>query len=200
MKHWIVLTPDTLRIDGVERPLTGERTARLAELYRSAIGDYPKFFKMDDLCKAGFVAAELLLKAECPGDVTDRPAYNTDHRAVLLFNCSSSLSADTKYQATIQQADNYFPSPSIFVYTLPNIVTGEIAIRNKYYGETNFIILQHPDGETIARQVENLFLDETTSSALTGWVDCPDELHYEVRLAIIERGENITEAINQLLK
>lgn len=199
MKHWIVLTPDTLRIDGVDR-LSARESTSLTELYRSAIGDYPKFFKMDDLCKAGFVASELLLKAESDGEVADRPAYNTDRRAVLFFNHCSSLSADTKYQATIQEADNYFPSPSIFVYTLPNIVTGEIAIRNKYYGETNFIILERPDAETIARQVESLFQDPATESALTGWVECPDEQHYEVRLGLVERGENIINAINQLLK
>lgn len=31
-------------------------------LYREFAGDYPKFFKMDALCKLGFIAAELLLR------------------------------------------------------------------------------------------------------------------------------------------
>ena len=44
-----------------------------------------------------------------------------------------------RFQETIQHADSYYPSPALFVYTLPNIVTGEIAIRNKYYGETSFV-------------------------------------------------------------
>jgi len=198
MKHWIVLTPDRLCINGVEheRPAQG---FSLAELYRNHIGDYPKYFKMDDLCKAGFVASELLLQTEQTGEVSARSDYDTDHRAILLFNRSSSLSADTKYQATIQKAENYFPSPSIFVYTLPNIVTGEIAIRNKYYGETNFILLDRPDATVMTRQIGNLFLDSATESALTGWADCIDEHHFEVRLGIVRRGEDIHNAIKLLL-
>ena len=200
MSHRIVLTPNTLHIDGVARPITTTGAALVTELYRSDVDDYPKFFKMDDLCKVGFIATELLLKAEFSGDVADRPAYNTDHRAVLLFNRSSSICADTKYQATIQETANYFPSPSIFVYTLPNIVTGEIAIRNKYYGETNFIILEQPDAEVIVQQVKSLFLDPMAESAVTGWVDCYDENHYEARLTIVEKGGNIHDTIKQILQ
>ena len=96
----------------------------------------PKFYKMDPLCRLGFVASELLLQAE--GDRRDTPR---DDRAIILFNRSSSIQADEAYQASIQDAEDYFPSPAAFVYTLPNIVTGEIAIRNHYQGETSFYIL-----------------------------------------------------------
>ena len=34
----------------------------LVELYRRFADDYPKFFKMDTLCRLGFIAAEILLK------------------------------------------------------------------------------------------------------------------------------------------
>ncbi|MBQ3833189.1 MAG: 3-oxoacyl-ACP synthase, partial [Bacteroidales bacterium] len=109
-----------------------------------------------------------------------------------------SLNADTKYQATIQEVDNFFPSPAIFVYTLPNIVTGEIAIRNFYYGETNFIVLDCMDLHTIAEQIANAFQDSETESVLTGWVDCYDENHFEARMLIINRNENILNELNKI--
>ncbi|MBQ1695991.1 MAG: 3-oxoacyl-ACP synthase, partial [Bacteroidales bacterium] len=113
-------------------------------------------------------------------------------------NRSGSFNADTKYQATIQEADNFFPSPAIFVYTLPNIVTGEIAIRNLYYGETNFIVLDSMDLPTMAEQIANAFQDTETESVLTGWVDCYDENHFEARMLIINRNEDILNELNKI--
>lgn len=159
--------------------------ALLTELYRNHIGDYPKFFKMDTLCKLGFVASELLLQAE--GEPRFMPR---EDRAVILFNKNASLQADTAYQKTIQDPENFFPSPAAFVYTLPNIVTGEIAIRNKYYGETSFIVLPEHDPQIMAQQLQHAFLDPMTTSVLSGWLDCTDENHFEAELFITEQLNN----------
>lgn len=198
MKHFVVLNDKSVMVDGVPMQLENQGMAMLNDVYRSKIGDYPKFFKMDALCKVGFVASELLLKAETDGEISQRKAHGTSIRAVLLFNRSGSLNADTKYQATIQEADNFFPSPAIFVYTLPNIVTGEIAIRNLYYGETNFIVLDCMDLHTIDEQIANVFQDSETESVLTGWVDCYDENHFEARMLIINRNEDILNELNKI--
>lgn len=157
-------------------------SAMLTELYRNHIGDYPKFFKMDTLSKLGFVASELLLQAEGQSRFEPR-----DDRAIIFFNRSASLQADTVYQATIQDMDNYYPSPAAFVYTLPNIVTGEIAIRNKYYGETSFIVLPEYDPKIMAQQLQHAFHDPMTTSILGGWLDCTDENHFEAELYIISK-------------
>ncbi len=135
---------------------------------------------MDTLCKLGFVASELLLQAE--GEPRFEPR---EDRAVVLFNKSASLQADTAYQATIQDPENFFPSPAAFVYTLPNIVTGEIAIRNKYFGETLFIVLEHDDEQIMARELQNVFQDPMTQSVLGGWLECTDENHFEAKLFIL---------------
>jgi 3-oxoacyl-[acyl-carrier-protein] synthase-1 len=148
------------------------------------VGDYPKFFKMDTLSKLGLVASELLLQAE--GEPRFEPR---EDRAVVFFNRSASLQADTAYQATIQDPENFFPSPAAFVYTLPNIVTGEIAIRNKYYGETSFIVLPENDPEIMAQQLQLAFLDTMTQSILGGWLDCTDENHFEARLFLIDKQQ-----------
>lgn len=185
MKHSVIITPDTVMVDG--NPLAHNETgaALLTELYRNHIGDYPKFFKMDTLCKLGFVASELLLQAEGEPRFVPR-----EDRAIVLFNRNASLQADTAYQATIQDPENYFPSPAAFVYTLPNIVTGEIAIRNKYYGETTFLVIEDNDESIVSRQLMNAFQDPKTTSILNGWVDCFDENHFEARLFLLDKPSN----------
>ena len=96
--------------------------------------------------------------------------------------------AGKTYQATIQDPDNFYPSPAAFVYTLPNIVTGEIAIRNKYFGETSFIVLPENDPQIMARDLQNAFLDPMTTSVLGGWLDCTDENHFEAQLYLIYKS------------
>ena len=179
-RHEVYITPDKVLVDGKALTHQESGSALLSELYRTHIGDYPKFFKMDTLSKLGFVASELLLQAE------GKPRFvPCEDRAVVFFNRSASLQADTAYQETIQDPDNFYPSPAAFVYTLPNIVTGEIAIRNKYYGETSFIVMEHCDESIMARELQNAFLDQMTKSILGGWLDCTDQNHFEAKLCII---------------
>ena len=189
LKHFVIITPENVKLNGTSIDHTEQGGALLTELYRARVGDYPKFFKMDTLSKLGFVASEMLLKDEGQERFVPR-----EDRAVVLFNKTASLQADTNYQATIQDPENFFPSPAAFVYTLPNIVTGEIAIRNKYFGETSFIVLEACDAQIMARQLMNAFRDPMTQSILGGWLDCTDENHFEARLFLVEKQqfENIT--------
>ena len=184
LKHYIVITPETVKLNGVDMSHAEQGNAMLTELYRAHVGDYPKFFKMDTLCKLGFVASEMLLKDEGQERFVPR-----EDRAVVLFNRTASLQADTNYQSTIQDPENFFPSPAAFVYTLPNIVTGEIAIRNKYFGETSFIVVESCDAQIMARQLMNAFRDPMTQSILGGWLDCTDENHFEARLFLVEKQQ-----------
>ena len=182
MKHSVIITPEHVIVDGNTLMHNEKGSALLTELYRKHIGDYPKFFKMDTLSKLGFIASELLLNAE--GNRSFEPR---EDRAVILFNRNASLQADTAYQATIQDLDNFFPSPAAFVYTLPNIVTGEIAIRNKYFGETSFIVIDDYDEKIIMENLINAFQDPITTSIIGGWVDSSDEEHFEAKIFIIEK-------------
>jgi len=199
LKHFVIITPEAVKLNGVDMSHAEQGNALLTELYRAHVGDYPKFFKMDTLSKLGFVASEMLLKDEGEERFVPR-----EDRAVVLFNRTASLQADTNYQATIQDPENFFPSPAAFVYTLPNIVTGEIAIRNKFYGETSFIVMESCDAQIMARQLMNAFQDPMTQSILGGWLDCTDENHFEARLFLIEKQQfdNIesleTELLNSL--
>ena len=184
LKHFVIITPEAVKLNGNDMAHVEQGNALLTELYRTHVGDYPKFFKMDTLSKLGFVASEMLLKDEGQERFVSR-----EDRAVVLFNKTASLQADTNYQATIQDPENFFPSPAAFVYTLPNIVTGEIAIRNKYYGETSFIVMESCDAHIMARQLMNAFQDLMTQSILGGWLDCNDENHFEARLFLVEKQQ-----------
>jgi 3-oxoacyl-[acyl-carrier-protein] synthase-1 len=121
---------------------------------------------MDNLSKLGFLASEMIFENE------ENHFEPREDVAVICFNRSSSLDIDMHYQATIQDNGNYFPSPSLFIYTLPNIVTGEIAIRNKFFGETSFYVTEKFDAEQFVGIVENTFLNTSTNIVLTAWIEC----------------------------
>ena len=176
----IVITPEEVILNGQKLSTTKQGGALLTELYREKINDYPKFFKMDELCKLGFVASELLLQ------VSGNRHEGTADRAIVLFNHAGSLCNDRNYQKTINDKESFFPSPSLFVYTLPNIVTGEIAIRNHYYGETSFYVLDHDNPALIRSMAEDVIQHGRAKSVICGWLDCEDKEHFLARLEIVE--------------
>ncbi len=178
--HSVEITPSRVTIDGRECPIEGEGADILTWIYKNHIGSYPKFYKMDRLSQLGFVASELLLAQEDPrkGPCTDR--------AVVLFNHSSSVCADRAFAQTIVPGEDYYPSPSLFVGTLPNIVCGEIAIRHGYHSETSFYIMSEKDESMINKVVQSTFLDKTVHSMVTGWVDYQDNENFEAKVMIIE--------------
>lgn len=161
------------------------------DIYKQQIGDYPKFYKMDILARLAFVATELLLKASSQESEADKG--HGSEVAVILFNHSSSVVADRHYLATICEdaesfvplsRERFFPSPSVFVYTLPNITAGEVAIRHHLCGETSFYILPERD-ETLMQQILEATLAQTNAtSAISGWVDAESETCYECELSM----------------
>ena len=94
------------------------------------------------------------------------------------------LPKDLRTRMIADPAD-FYPSPSVFVYTLPNIVTGEIAIRNKYHGESNFILLPEKSEEAMNQAIERAFLDAETTSVLTGWVEAVSEMEFEAEMELV---------------
>lgn len=177
-KHRVRISPDGVEVDRVPMhlELTPEHPDMLTALYKQNIDNYPKFYKMDKLCRLGFVASELLSHLEPNED-----------RAIVLFNHSSSIYSDHRYLESIADEDNYYPSPSIFVYTLPNIVTGEIAIRNGWHAETSFYILPNKDDALMEQILQMSFFDASVNHVLTGWLDYEDEAHYEADLYLVEK-------------
>lgn len=158
--------------------------------YEHLSPDYPKFYKMDRLSALGFVASEFLLKKH---PVTE---YRPSEIAVVLSNANASLDTDLRYA----EASREVSSPALFVYTLPNIVAGEICIRHGFKGENAFFVSETFDSATLHAYVHQLFLQTDTRACLAGWIDVVGEQH-DVFLYLVERAEgesNLTHTAEKL--
>jgi hypothetical protein len=153
------------------------------DIYKNFAVNYPKFHKMDNLSKLAFLSAELLLR-----DKNINQKYSGDDVGIILMNASSSLDTDRRYQNTISDRANYFPSPSVFVYTLPNVVIGEISIKHKFYGEGNFFITEKFNPSFLVSYVEQLFNTETIQCCIAGWVEI-DGNDFESLVFLIEKPD-----------
>ena len=131
--------------------------------YRTLGVDYPKFHKMDNLAKLGFLAAEYLLAG------TDLLADTApERRGIVAANATSSLDADLRYQTQVVQQR---PSPALFVYTLPNIALGEICIRHGLKGENMLFVAANYEAAPQVSYLGSLLATGTLTTALGGWLD-----------------------------
>ena len=161
--------------------------------YKYLETSYSKFFKMDNLSKLAFLAADVLLKQESLSE-------EENNIALIFSNKASSLDTDRKHQKSIENQDEYFPSPAVFVYTLPNICLGEISIKHKLYSKNSFFIFDRFNAEHLYLYANNLLQKNKAEKVLCGWVDF-DENSYEAFLYLVEnKGEIVhnTEEINRL--
>jgi hypothetical protein len=157
-----------------EKP--GSAETFLDESYAHYKISYPKFHKMDNLCKLGFLATEILLLGR-----EHEKKYSDTETGLILSNAHASLDVDLKYAKTIQTV----ASPALFVYTLPNIVIGEISIRHRFKGENAFFVCKHFDGNFIAEYINILFDNKLIKTAICGWVDILRE-DYRANLFLVE--------------
>ncbi|MBR1872244.1 MAG: hypothetical protein IJ795_03445 [Bacteroidales bacterium] len=162
-----------IRLKGSRLTRNGKELAydgSLGSLYKSACGNWPKFYKMDLQCKAGFLACELLLEG----------MEANENRSVIVFSRSGCISDDLAYLESMKD----FPSPALFVYTLPNIVTGEICIRNGCKGESASFLLPAFDEKEIAPHVQDCMMEMEGKEVIFGWIDCPCEEEADVLLML----------------
>ncbi len=137
---------------------------------------YPKFYKMDTLSKLGFLATEILVeKQQLPVET-----------ALVIANSAASLDTDRKHQASIVDPTNFYPSPATFVYTLPNIMLGEISIRHQLKSENAFWISEQFDAQWITSYAQLLLQSHKAEKIICGWVDL-DTDKYDVFLALISK-------------
>jgi 3-oxoacyl-(acyl-carrier-protein) synthase len=151
----------------------------LLSVYKHFEINYSRFYKMDSLSKLGWLTSEILLK-----DSFHKEDYQPGDIGLILSNANSSLDSDKKYQASIRD----IPSPSLFVYTLPNIVTGEICIRNNFKGEDAFFVFDRFNADFIETYVNNLLDNNLLQACICGWVDL-FENEYKAALFLVEKGK-----------
>ncbi|CAM3260535.1 3-oxoacyl-ACP synthase [Aequorivita lipolytica] len=168
-------------------------SAFIKNAYKFLKTDYPKFFKMDNLSKLAFLAADVLLKNENLNE-------EENNIALIFSNKASSLDTDRKHQAAIENDAEYFPSPALFVYTLPNICLGEISIKHRLHSENSFFIFDRFNAEHLQLYANSLLRSGKAEKVLCGWVDL-DENSYDAFLYLVENEgeiEHNTEEINRL--
>lgn len=124
--------------------------------------NYPKFFKMDNLCKTGFIAGELLLKGK---NVSEK--YLPEETGIVLSSRNSSLDTDLRYQKTVKEAS----SPALFVYTLPNVLIGELCIRQHIKGEAACFVFDIFDRVFQQNYFQQLFDSGKLKAGISGWAD-----------------------------
>ena len=161
----------------------------LKEIYYKLGLDYPKFFKMDNLCKLGMIGTELLCRKN--KDLFSRK----DRVGIILQNKSSSLDSDIKHQEGIE---NNTVSPSVFVYTLPNIVIGEISIKHKWISEGVFFVDEVLDSKLLAQYSNILLKEERTELNLIGWIDVIKN-QYSLKLCVVDTEIKDAELKNLLI-
>jgi 3-oxoacyl-(acyl-carrier-protein) synthase len=89
--------------------------------------DPSRFLRMDLMCRLGYMAAELLA-----ANFDAMPDARRDGLGVCVESFTGSLDTDIRFAQT--------PRPSLFAYTLPSTVIGEICIRFRLKGSVLSLI------------------------------------------------------------
>ena len=196
IKQYSHLKNGALSLNGKQIASTSEADISEAfkELYKKIDLSYRKFFKMDALSKAAMLTSEILFR-EAGLDPED------NNIAVVLSNKASSLDTDRKHQESIDDAANFYPSPAVFVYTLPNICIGEISIKHRLFSENSFFIFDTFNAEHLFEYANVLINSKKAHKVLCGWVDVDGE-NYEAFMYLVQPEQNeiihTTNKINRL--
>lgn len=148
----------------------------IREAYKNTGGSNMKFYKMDDLCKLGYVAAEYLLKEK---------SFRPQETGLLMANSAASLDTDIRHQTIINAEGDHSASPATFVYTLPNVVAGEICIRHKIQGENTFFIEKVFDADKLEAYAQIVMAKGKLKACITGWCELLKE-QYKAEFKLIE--------------
>lgn len=148
--------------------------------------EHSKFFKMDRLSKLGFIASYPLLENE------------TEKNIGLVFsNNASSLDTDRKYQASIDDSEKFYPSPAVFVYTLPNICLGEISIKHQLYSENSFFVFDTFNASALFDYANSLMQAEKAEKVLCGWVNF-DDGKYDAFLYVVAKSGTFVHSVAEI--
>ena len=139
----------------------------LKKVYNFLNLKYAKFFKMDTLSKVTFLASEIVFK-EASLDPEEEDI------AIVFSNNAASLDTDRKHQETINDTEAYYPSPALFVYTLPNIGIGEVSIKHHLKSENAFFVFDTYNASFHYTYQNNLIQSKKATAVLGGWTNVDD--------------------------
>ena len=86
----------------------------------------------------------------------------------------------TDYDLFEKDRADYFPSPAVFVYTLPNIMVGEICIKYKIKGESVFFVNNQFNKKMLLEYSQDMIETGAAKICLMGWVDYTETDYHAV--------------------
>ena len=92
----------------VARRDAGSEDSWFKQIYKQQELAYPKFYKMDVLSQAGYLASELIKRANS----TISDAYADDEIALVFANASSSAETDRRFIQSYASGGSPSPPPS----------------------------------------------------------------------------------------
>ncbi len=127
----VEISDGKISVDGnlVFESETSDFQVFIREAFKSRGESNLKFYKMDDFCKLGYVASAWAF---------DGLEYGEEECGLILSGRYGCLDTDIKHQEIIDAEGDASASPAVFVYTLPNVVAGEISIRHHVKGENTW--------------------------------------------------------------
>lgn len=173
------ITPEGLWVDDQAVALEGRGPALVTEIFKKYLADGSRFFKMDLYSRLAYAGTSLLAKDALEG-------YDPEDVALFVFTQQGSLLADRKHLSTFSNPNEFFPSPAVFINTLPNVVLGEIAVKNNIKGETTLVLLPDRDEAAIQRIMEASLVATRPAVVLCGWVDCGAEDNFVADLKMLK--------------
>lgn len=167
-------------VNGAEVFRSGEESgpAFFKEAYLSMNDSYPKFYKMDEVSKLYFLGVEFLLKN------SSWTRDNGAHTTLVAGTTTGCLTTDNAHIASIYGNGDAKPSPALFVYTLPNIMLGEVCIRHGITGENTCFIIPTNDTSLLDDYARILLSENNNDFCIKGYVNFHPE-KYECRLSLL---------------
>lgn len=169
-----IVSKCSINASGVE--LNGERVcanepaddfpAFIRKAYASLNLMYRKFYKMDDLSKLGFITTAWLTRP-----VDGFAGLPPESKGIIMANRSASLDTDIHYRRNLDAVGDREASPAIFVYTLPNVMLGEICIYWKMKGENTFFIQREFDKDFLVQYAGMVMNEQDLNYCIVGWCD-----------------------------
>ena len=123
---------------------------------------------MDILSKWAWAGVEILLNCN---DVFLYNGLDVNKIGVVLATAHGCIAADKKYDETLSS----IASPALFVYTLPNIMLGEVSIRHGFKGEQLCLVSREFNTEELFFWISDLMEKRGMEACVAGWIDVTND-------------------------
>jgi hypothetical protein len=180
INHALYFTHGKVRINGetiFEQEKNENYIALSKRIFNSLDKPYPKFHKMDRISKLAYLSGDLLMNQ------ISLDSYNSENIALIFSNSSATIETDIKFQHSISE----IPSPAIFVYTLPNIMVGELCIRFGLKGENLFFVEPQFNPRLLTEQAHLLFANSQIELCILAWVDFYSPEDYSCFMCLVSK-------------